>query len=166
MIIVSNTSPISNLAAIGKLDLLQQLYTNIIIPIAVYEEIINSGETEPATLAIQSLDWIETQSVTNKFLLQELQTILDLGEAEAITLAVELNADRLIIDERQGRNEAKKQGLQVTGILEIILAAKQRGLIDLVQPLLDDLRVNGFRITEPLYAELLRLAREDFPVNL
>ena len=89
-----------NLAAIGKLDLLQQLYTNIIIPIAVYKEIINSGETEPATLAIQNLDWIKTQSVTNKSLLQELQTILDLGEAEAITLAVELNADRLIIDER------------------------------------------------------------------
>lgn len=163
MIIVSNTSPISNLAAIGKLDLLQQLYTNIIIPIAVYKEIINSGETEPATLAIQNLDWIKTQSVTNKSLLQELQTILDLGEAEAITLAVELNADRLIIDERRGRNEAKKQGLQVTGILGIILAVKQQGLIDLVKPLLDDLRVNGFWINEPLYAEVLRLAREDFP---
>jgi predicted nucleic acid-binding protein len=55
MIIVSNTSPISNLAAIGQLNLLQKLYGNIMIPIMVYQEIIASGQTDPATLAIQNL---------------------------------------------------------------------------------------------------------------
>jgi predicted nucleic acid-binding protein len=160
MIVVSNTSPISNLAAIGHLELLQQLYGNIIIPPAVYQELINSGDAEPATLAVQTLDWIQTQPVSDRVLLKTLQTNLDPGEAEAITLAVEINAERLIIDERRGRNEAIQLGLQVTGILGIALAAKQEGLIPLVQPILDDLRANTFWIRDALYAEVLRLAGE------
>jgi predicted nucleic acid-binding protein len=160
MIVVSNTSPISNLAAIGQLELLQQLYGNIIIPPAVYQELINSGDAEPATLAVQTLDWIQTQPVSDRVLLETLQTNLDPGEAEAITLAVEINAERLIIDERRGRNEAIQLGLQVTGILGIALAAKQEGLIPLVQPILDDLRANTFWIRDALYAEVLRLAGE------
>lgn len=160
MIVVSNTSPISNLAAIGQLELLQQLYGTIIIPPAVYQELINSGDAEPATLAVQTLDWIQTQPVSDRVLLTSLQTNLDPGEAEAITLAVEINAERLIIDERRGRNEAIRLGLQVTGLLGIVLAAKQKGLIPLVQPILDDLRANSFWIRDALYAEVLRLAGE------
>ena len=160
MIVVSNTSPISNLAAIGQLELLQQLYGNIIIPPAVYQELINSGDTDPATLAVQTLDWIQTQPVSDRVLLETLQTNLDPGEAEAITLAVKINAQRLIIDERRGRNEAIRLGLQVTGLLGIVLAAKQQGLIASVQPILDDLRANNFWIRDALYAEVLRLAGE------
>ena len=70
------------------------------------------------------------------------------------------NSDSLIIDERKGRNEAKKQGLKITGILGIILAAKEKGFIDLVQPLLDDLMVNGFWLNKSLYHEVLVLANE------
>lgn len=161
MIVVSNTSPISNLAGIGQLDLLQRLYGNVIIPPAVYQEILNAGETEPATLAIQTLNWIITQPVTNRSLLESLQTNLDPGEAEAIALAVELKAERLIIDERRGRNEAIQAGLRVTGLLGILLATKQQGLIPKVQPLLDDLLAKGFWIREALYVEVLRLAKED-----
>ncbi|MEH2052061.1 DUF3368 domain-containing protein [Nostoc sp.] len=160
MIVVSNTSPISNLAAIGQLVLLQQLYGKVIIPSAVYQEILNSGVTDPGTLAIKNLNWIQTIPVTNLVLLQTLQINLDPGEAEAIALAVELNADRLIIDERRGRNEAIQAGLQVTGLLGILLAAKQQGFVSQVQPILDDLIANGFWIREQLYAEVLLLAGE------
>ncbi len=160
MIIVSDTSPISNLAAIGQLELLQKLYGNVIIPTAVYQEILNSGHTDPAVLAIKSVNWIQTSSITNNTLFQTLQNNLDIGEAEAITLAVELNADRLIVDERRGRKEAIRLGLRVTGILGILLAAKQQGLVSFIQPLLDDLIANGFWIREELYAELLQLAGE------
>jgi uncharacterized protein len=69
MIIVSDTSSISNLAAIGQLELLQQLYGSVIIPTAVYQELLNSGDTDPAVLAIQSVNWIESRSVTNTTLL-------------------------------------------------------------------------------------------------
>jgi len=160
MIVVSDTSSISNLAAIGQLKLLEQLYGIVIIPTAVYQEILNSGNTDPAVLAIQTVNWIETRSVTNITLLQNLRNKLDIGEAEAITLAVELNADRLIVDERKGRNEAINLGLRVTGILGILLAAKQQRLVLLIQPLLDDLIANGFWIRLELYAELLQLAGE------
>ncbi len=71
-----------------------------------------------------------------------------------------LNADRLIIDERRGRNEAIQLGLQVSGLLGILLAAKRQRLIPLVQPVLDDLIAQGFWIREQLYAEVLQLAGE------
>lgn len=160
MIVVSNTSPISNLAAIGQLALLQQLYGNVIISPAVYQEILDSGATDPGTLAVQTLNWIQILPIKNMALLQTLQTNLDPGEAEAIALAVELNAERLIIDERRGRNEAIQAGLRVTGLLGILLAAKKQGFVPLVQPILDDLIANGFWIREQLYAEVLLLAGE------
>ena len=89
-----------------------------------------------------------------------LQTNLDPGESEAIALALELNAERLIIDERRGRNEAIRAGLRGTGLLGILLAAKQQYFIPLVQPILDDLIAQGFWVREQLYAEVLQLAGE------
>ncbi|GCL40215.1 hypothetical protein SR1949_53490 [Sphaerospermopsis reniformis] len=160
MMIVSNTSPISNLAAIGQLTLLQQLYGNLFIPPRVYQEIVACGCTDPGTLALQTVDWIQVISVTNVDLVDTLQKILDPGEAEAIALTVELNADRLIIDERKGRNEAIKSRLQVTGLLGIVLAAKQKGIIPLVKPILDDLTANGFWIRKQLCVEILSIAGE------
>ncbi len=160
MIVVSDTSPVSNLAAIGKLDLLHQLYDNVVIPWDVYQEIVNAGATEPATLALKHLDWIQRRSVDNLELQRDLQANLDPGEAAAIALAVELKADRLIMDERRGREQAIKAGLKVIGLLGILLAAKKQGLIPAVQPLLDDLIAHGFWVRPQLYQELLSLAGE------
>jgi predicted nucleic acid-binding protein len=64
MIIVSDTSPITNLAAIGQLDLLQGLYTRIIIPVAVYDEMVNVGKPVPGAVEVQTLSWIQTQAVS------------------------------------------------------------------------------------------------------
>ncbi|MDJ0520163.1 MAG: hypothetical protein QNJ74_29215 [Trichodesmium sp. MO_231.B1] len=83
-----DTSPISNLATVGQLDLLKQIYGEVIIPETVYQEIINAGATEPATLAIQSLKWIKKGSINNLTLVMSLQAKLDPGEAEAIVLAL------------------------------------------------------------------------------
>ena len=160
LIVVSNTSPISNLAAIGQLNLLQKLYDKVTIPPTVYQEIINSGTTDPGTLAIQTLDWIQVLPITDMTLLQTLQVKLDPGEAEAITLAVELPADRLLIDERKGRNEAIKSGIRVTGVIGILLAAKKQGFVTQIKPILNDLINNGFWICEQLYTEVLLLAGE------
>ena len=160
MIVVSDTSPISNLAAIGQLVILQQLYSEVIIPTAVYQELLDSGVEDPAVLAIQTLDWIQVCSVTNAMLSQSLQASLDAGEAEAIVLAVELAADRLLMDERRGRQQAMQAGLKVTGLLGVLLAAKQQSVIATVQPILDALIANGFWVRDELYAETLRLAGE------
>ena len=160
MIVVSDTSPISNLAAIEQLVILQQLYSEVIIPTAVYQELLDSGVEDPAVLAIQTLDWIQVCSVTNAVLSQSLQASLDAGEAEAIVLAVELAADRLLMDERRGRQQAMQAGLKVTGLLGVLLAAKQQSVIATVQPILDALIANGFWVRDELYAETLRLAGE------
>ncbi len=160
MIVVSDTSGISNLAAIGQLDLLQQLYGTVVIPLAVYQEIINSGATDPATFAVQNLDWIQRCSVSNLELLQNMQANLDPGEGSAIALAVELKADRLIVDERRGRERAIQTGVKVIGLLGIFLAAKKQGLISDVRPLLDDLIIHGFWVRPQLYQEVLSLAGE------
>lgn len=161
MIIVSNTSPIFYLSTIGQLDLLHQLYDEIVIPITVFQEITNVGNTDVSATVVPTLNWIKTQSATDQTLVNTLSQELDHGEAEAIALALELNADRLLIDERLGRNAAIGLGLKVTGVLGILIAAKRSNLIQEVKPLLDTLikRV-GFWIDEQLYTEILQAVDE------
>lgn len=84
MIVVSNTSPITNLAAINQLNLLQQLYSHIIIPEAVYHELTNVGTIVPGSTEVQTFKWIQVQPITNRSTVISLQLELDEGEAEAI----------------------------------------------------------------------------------
>ncbi|MDY7013515.1 MAG: DUF3368 domain-containing protein [Cyanobacteriota bacterium] len=161
MIVVSNTSPIFYLSTIGQLDLLHQLYNEILIPTAVFNEITNVGNTDVSAAIVPTLNWIQTRAATNQVFVNQLRAELDLGEAEAIVLAVECNADRLLIDERLGRVAAMGLGLQVTGVLGILIAAKRNHFIQEVKPLLDALidRV-GFWVDEQLYAEVLQAVGE------
>ncbi len=126
MIIISDTSPITNLSAIGKIELLNNLYDSILIPQSVYDEMTNVGYEVPGTKEVKTLAWIRTQTVSNSALVEQLKTEIDPGEAEAIALAVELKADLLIIDDSQGRLIASKFNLNFIGILGIILMAKQK----------------------------------------
>jgi hypothetical protein len=159
--VVSNTSPITNLAAVGQLNLLQQLYGSIIIPQAVYDEMAGLGYAVPGTIEVQTLPWIQTRQVINRTLVTELQIEVDEGESEAIALAVELVAERLLIDDYAGRVAASRFGLNLTGILGVLLVAKHRGFIPTVKPVMDDLMAQaGFRISNQLYADVLQSAAE------
>lgn len=161
MIVISDTSPITSLAAIGKLDLLQKVYGTIIIPQGVYNEMANLAYEVPGTKEVKTLDWIETKTVSNLALVEQLKTELDQGESEAIALAIELKADLLIIDENPGRNVAKMLNLNFLGILGILLLAKQRGFLVNIKPVMDDLiNIAGFRINSQLYTNLLITAGE------
>lgn len=162
MIVISDTSPITNLAAIGKLDLLHLLYGSIVIPTAVYNELTN--KPVPGTQSVKTLSWIKTQSVPN---LQRVNKILNSqnnihqGEAEAIILAIETKANLLLMDEKRGRNLAKSYQIPVTGLLGILLQAKQQGAITSVKNLIDELRqIAEFRISQELYQTILQLANE------
>ncbi|MBC6476483.1 MAG: DUF3368 domain-containing protein [Hormoscilla sp. GM7CHS1pb] len=161
MIVISNTSPIFYLSTIGQLDLLRQLYDEVVIPTAVFNEITNVGNTDVSAMVVPICRWIKTQSVTDRAFVNMLRVELDPGEAEAIALAVELKAERLLIDERLGRTAAMGVGLKVTGVLGILIAAKRNNLIQEVKPLLDDLidRV-GFWVDEQLYTEVLQAVGE------
>ena len=158
MIVVSNTSPINNLAAISQLNLLQLLYHQIVIPNAVYRELTNIPVA--CTLEVKTFQWIEKRAVANSTLVKTLQLEIDEGEGEAIALAIELNADLLLIDERIGRIVASRLGLKFVGVLGILLEAKGQGLIHTVKPLLDRLSASGFWINEKLYNQVLNLASE------
>lgn len=156
MIIVSNTSPLSSLAKINRLVLLQQIYHNIIIPQAVYDELTDIRAGKRVNNAIQEATWIKTRQIANLQLVRQLENNLDKGEAQAITLAVELKASQLIIDERLGRNEASQLGLSITGVLGVLLIAKHRGLINSVKSVMDELILQtAFRIKDNLYEYIL-----------
>ena len=161
MIVVSNTSPIVNLAVVGQLDLLRQLYDKVIIPQSVRDEIVIAGEGQPGATEVSSLEWIETRQVTDRPLLASLRLELDEGEAEAITLAIEMRANLLLLDERKGRAIAARLGLQFVGLLGVLLEAKHAGLIPAVKPLVDDLVTKaGFWIGQELYEHVLQAVGE------
>ena len=162
MIVISDTSPITNLAAVELLEILHILYNRVIIPQAVYDEMTALGYPVPGTVEVQNLDWIETQSVSDRSRVEELQLQLDRGEAEAIVLALELNADLLLIDERRGRKIALEQKVtQITGLLAILQEAKVKNLIPAIKPILDRLITeNNFRISDKLYHTIIKFAGE------
>lgn len=162
MIVVSDTSPITNLAAVGLLNLLHQLYQQVIIPQAVYDEMVSLSYIVPGTVEVQTLPWIKVQTVSDIQRVTILQSKLDIGEAEAIVLALELKADLLLLDERRGRKLASSLGInQITGLLGVLLEAKQKGLISAIKPVVDLLiSENNFRISDRLYQKIIQVAGE------
>lgn len=156
---ISNTSPILNLAIVGQLDLLRQQFGQILIPPAVLNE-LKVDEERPGSLVIRRAiadEWIQVQPISNQALVQLLRQTLDGGEAEAISLTVELQADWLLLDERDARKVAKSLGLQVTGVLGILLRAKQSGALSSLQSVINNLTQKAdFRIAPDLLAKILQ----------
>ena len=141
---------------------MQQLYGTLLIPEAVYRELTDPSFPVAGATEVQTFDWIQTRSVSDRVIVEALSNELDVGEAEAIALAVEIQADQVLIDERRGRLVAARLNLRYTGILGILVEAKSQGLIAAVKPLLDAL-INqaGFWVAETLYNSVLRLVDED-----
>lgn len=167
MTVVSDTSPLTNLAAIDRLNLLHQLYDEIRIPEEVFNELVAiSGPGTKAKFPLskdqwEALSWPEIQNATNQHLVNSLLIELDKGEAEAITLAIELRAEFALIDERRGRKVASRLGVKTVGLLGALIEAKYRNLIPAVRPLLQDLEVRaGFWVSQELHNRVLREAGE------
>ncbi len=156
MIVVSDTSPVLNLARIGRLQLLPMLYGQVLLPSAVFEELVASRQDLPPAIDLAAEPWLIVASANARARVQELLEYLDPGEAEAIVLAVERRADLLLMDERRGRRTATAAGLRVTGLLGVVAEAKRAGLIDLGKPVIDELvEIARFWIGPDLYAEVL-----------
>ncbi|MBD1926540.1 DUF3368 domain-containing protein [Trichocoleus sp. FACHB-90] len=163
MIVISDTSAITNLAAIQHLHLLPQLYNQVTIPEAVYRELADIDPPVPGTLEVQAAPWLEVRKIVNRNAVERLQreVRLDPGESEAIALALELSADLLLIDERRGRAEADRLGLKITGLLGILVEAKHQNLIVAVKPLLDaTIATSEFRVSSALYNQILEMVDE------
>lgn len=145
--VVADTTCLIALERIDKLDLLQRLFSSVIIP----PEVTREFKTPP--------EWLTIQSSSNRDVLASLRLQVDDGEAAAIALAHELKL-RIILDDRAGRSVAKQFGLSVMGTIGLLVVAKQRGLVRTVRPLIDDLKRHGFYMNEDLRQEVLRLAAE------
>ena len=163
MLVASNTSPISNLAIIGRLDLLRTQFREICIPRAVKAEL--DRLVYPSALkAIQRAlgqGWIKLRPLREDKMARRLETTLDPGEAEAIALAIELQADVVLLDEADGRSAAESAGLRVTGVLGVLLQAKKKGEIQLVRPELEALRSRArFFVSPRLQENVLKVAGE------
>ncbi len=163
MIVISDTSAITNLAAIGQLQLLSQLYNQVMIPEAVYRELADIEPPVPGTLEVRTAPWLKVRQVVTHEIVKRLrdEVRLDPGESEAIALALELDADVLLIDERRGRAEADRLGVKITGLLGILVEAKRKDLIIAVKPLMDALiTTSEFRVSSALYKQILDIVDE------
>ena len=158
MLIVSDTSCITNLIQINQFNLLRAIYTQVIITPVVKKELqqfhlLSDTDIEELNLVIQTP--VNTVAV-NQLMLQ-----LDAGESESIVLAEELNADFLLVDERKATKIANDRGLTTIGILGVILLAKQQNHIESVKLSLDDLRLKTtFHFSDSLYNKIIQLAGE------
>ena len=150
-LVVCNSSPLIALDQIGRLDLLEQLIGRILVPPAV------EMETSPM---LELPSWVTVQTPTQPLSARVLSASLGSGESGAISLALEISADRLIIDDRPARRLAQGLGLSVIGTLGILLAARRHGYLELVKPALDELQRHHFRMTPELQRKVLHDAGE------
>ena len=151
MIVVSNSSPLISFERLGKADLLAKLFDKILIPPAVRQE---TYEVLPLP------QWAEERSLSQPLSALTLRWRLGNGEREAIALALELQADFLLMDELAGRRVAISLGLKALGTLGILLQAKRRNLISAVKPLVEQLLAFGFHADEELVVWVLQSAGE------
>jgi len=158
MVVISDTSIITNLIQIGQLAILKNLFESIVIPQKVFDEL---SRVPKQIDIIQEANWIEVRRISDKGHFNKLLKTLDPGETEAIILALELKADALLIDEKKGRKIAQEYGITITGLLGILIDAKAENLISRVKPILDKLIFEmGFRISPKLYQDILKRVNE------
>ncbi|MCB9295232.1 MAG: DUF3368 domain-containing protein [Lewinellaceae bacterium] len=161
MIIISDTSPITSLLAVNHIQLLKDLYGLVTIPEGVRRELLRVESRRPEIENLLSEGWLQVKPITDQELFKKIFVDLDRGESEAITLGLELRADLILIDETKGRRMAKSYGLQVTGLLGVLMEAKSKKLIPSVKELLDELiEKAGFYVKQDLYDSVLKAAGE------
>jgi len=154
MIVVADTSPVNYLILIGEVEILAKMYGRVVIPNAVREELLRPSAPEMVrNWTSQPPAWLEIRTPVNAP--DASLTGLDPGERDAIVLAGELNADQLIIDDRQGRQEAERRGIPVIGTLGVMREAARLGLLDLPAAI-KRLEATSFHIAPEILARLLK----------
>jgi len=157
---VVDTSPLIFLGKLGRLDLLKKGADVIHAPQAVLDEV--QVKSDDATQAIEEAahSWLVVREVGNQSTVEILLADLDRGEAEAIVLAREIGADRLMMDDLDARRFARRVGLEVVGTMGLLLAARLRGEIPSIREEVERLQELGFRVSPSLVEAMLREAGE------
>ena len=155
---VTNAGPLIYLALVGQQNLLDRFYSRIVLPQAVYQEVVVRGAGQPGaeeTRAAAASRRYEVVTVSNRIAVEALLDEIHVGEAEVIVSARELGIKRVLLDDRAARRKAKAMGLEVTGTIGVLLLAREAGLpIDLKHNF-DLLIQNGFRLSDHVYDTLI-----------
>ena len=153
MIVLSDTSPLTSLLRIGRERLLCELYGTVIIPEAVERELRHSHAELPPFLKVVA--------PRDRAAVERLAREIDRGEAEAITLAKEADADALLIDDKRGRRVALREGVAIVGLLGVLIVARKKSLVASLKQVLDELEAKAdFRLATELKLHALREVEE------
>ncbi len=161
---VADSSVIIHLAAIGQLDLLRKLHGTLLVPPAVWDEVVVQGQGRPGEVELRQAvqdGWMAVAAPSPNSLIAQVGSSLPVGEAEAILLAESRPGSLLLMDEAAGRLVATSLGVPVMGIVGLLVVAKQAGLLAELKPVLDQLRSpGGFRLSADLFRRALALVGE------
>lgn len=157
---VVNTSPLIYLSQLDRLDLLRRGVDEILVPPAVLQELCAKPGASTSKLEAAHRTWLRREAPHDRKVVEVLLLDLDAGEAEAIALAYERSADRIVMDDLAGRRLARRLGLPVVGTLGLLLAARLRGEVRSLKSEIERLRAAGFYASEALVEEILRAAGE------
>ncbi len=156
LLVVADNSPLDVLIRLGHSDLLKTLFGEVVIPTQVRDELLHSNTPEITRKFIEKPpDWLQVCQPTK---IEPIPS-LHLGEQAAISLALEMNAHLLLIDEKRGRHEALQRRLVVTGTIGILEQAADECLLDL-EDAFTRLRKTNFRIAPAILDRRLQI-RED-----
>jgi predicted nucleic acid-binding protein len=159
-VVVSDTGPLIALAKVDQLHLLEHMFGEVLIPTAVYRELLAKPGVEAVYLDRALQDFLKVVLVSQ--ISPEVDFVtsrLDRGEREAVALAYEHRAP-LIIDERLGRLAARRLGLSVTGVVGVLIQAKSSGLLVTVCPVLETMRQRGYWLSDDILDLAARLSGE------
>jgi predicted nucleic acid-binding protein len=156
---VADSGPIISFARADRLALVRDVVRELVIPDAVYHEVVTLGAGLPGAEEVSREDWITRRSLTSPLTALNLPGTLGDGEREAIALAHELSAV-LIVDDADARDTALRLQVPVLGSLGLLREAKLQGIIPAVKPHLDALRQHEFRLSTTLYETFLEQMNE------
>ena len=162
MVVVSNTSPLSNLAIIGRLALLRGQFGSVLVPSAVRREPIQLRHSAATQLLDEAFSdgWLRVTPLLRP-VPEHLGAGLHAGEAEALALALERRADLTLLDDGDARRRATKAGLRISGVLGVLLRAKRNGRVPSLREEIRRLRKEArFFVARPLERELIAAAGE------
>lgn len=162
MIVVADTSVLVNLCRVGRGGLFKSLFREVIVPPEVAAEFFRLTAAIPRFAGLKLPEGIREQSPKILSPVVRATPGLDEGEAAALSLAVEIHADAVLLDERRGCEAAIQLGLHAIGVLGVLLRAKSAGLLPEIKPVMDALQHDAnFWISESLREHVLQLAGEN-----
>ncbi len=156
--VICNASPLIALSSISQLELLEKIFKKVIIPEAVYKEVVEEGKGKTGAKEVEKYvgKWIELKKVKNSNEVSILRNVLDYGEAEVIVLGQEIKADLLVLDNKEPRLFAKHLGFKIIGTIGILILAYEKGFLE--NPIKEILKIKekGFYISDKLIKEVIK----------